>query len=175
MRVGFVLGPVWAGKYSTARRNAGILPILQLPFKYGLGGYIGRGDQMFPWIHMEDAVGLFLKVIDDETIYGIQNVVSPQKITNQKLMDEFATRIGGKIRWRIPAWIVKRWLKWQGHILLEGEAVPSPEIPYTFKFPMIHQALDDLVKIPKVDTKKETDTKSETPTLNTTETPPKGN
>ena len=52
-----------------------------LPFKLGLGGRIGSGEQYLPWISIDDAVAALLHLIDGD-LDGPVNVTSPQPETN---------------------------------------------------------------------------------------------
>jgi uncharacterized protein (TIGR01777 family) len=57
------------------------LPLFQL----GLGGRLGSGRQWLSWISLDDLLALLLHAIDDDTLVGPVNAVSPQPITNQEL------------------------------------------------------------------------------------------
>lgn len=70
--------------------SAGMLPVIKLPFKFGLGGKIG-GDQYMGWIDLHDLVRIFPFLIDHEHIDGPVNAVAPNAITNAEF-----TRAMGK-------------------------------------------------------------------------------
>ena len=63
-----------------------MLPI----FKFGLGGTLGSGHQMMSWIAMEDLIRAILFFIENETLQGIYNLVSPNAVSNV----EFTTILG---------------------------------------------------------------------------------
>src|SRR4051794_19241551 len=47
-------------------RNGGALPKMLTPFKLGVGGPVAGGEQPFPWLHVEDAAGALIFMLDDE-------------------------------------------------------------------------------------------------------------
>jgi uncharacterized protein len=66
-------------------KQGGLLKQLLLPFKLGVGGPIGGGDQFMSWIHIEDVVGLFLWALDDHRVWGTINGTAPDPVTNREL------------------------------------------------------------------------------------------
>ena len=71
-------------------REGGMLSKLLTPFKMGMGGKVGSGKQFISWVALEDAVRVVKFAIDDETIRGPLNVVSPNPVTNE----EFTKTLG---------------------------------------------------------------------------------
>jgi uncharacterized protein (TIGR01777 family) len=65
-----------------ASRN-GALKHMLLPFRLGIGGIIGSGKQLFPWIHITDVVNSIIWAISKPEVKGIYNIVSPQIINNK--------------------------------------------------------------------------------------------
>lgn len=51
-------------------------------FKAGLGGRFGSGRQYWPWISIEDTVGLYRFAIDTGSLAGPLNTVAPEPVTN---------------------------------------------------------------------------------------------
>jgi uncharacterized protein len=65
-------------------RAGGMLEKMLMPFKMGLGGKIGSGKQYISWVALEDAVAAMKLALQDETIRGPLNVVSPKPVTNER-------------------------------------------------------------------------------------------
>jgi len=78
-RIGIVLG-----------KNGGALAKMLPPFRLGLGGPIGTGEQGMSWIHINDLIGLFSYLLSNPSLQGIFNATAPQPISNAK----FATALG---------------------------------------------------------------------------------
>ena len=155
VRIGVVLGKVdresRLGKFWRIGRSRGFLPIIRLPFCLGLGATIGHGNQPFPWIHIDDMVGILLHVIDNPKLSGRFNAVAPGISTNREFTEVFAEHLKRPIVWSIPSWLIERVVGAErASILLEGQNVKPKrtlESGYRFRYPDIDLALDDLVQI----------------------------
>ncbi len=155
LRIGVVLGSVerksYLGKLWRIGRARGFLPIVRLPFCVGLGAVIGHGNQPFPWIHIDDMVGVLLHVIDHRRLNGRFNAVAPGIVSNRAFTESFARHLHRRIAWSVPAWVVKALIgSERASILLEGQNVKpkrTVESGFQFRFATIDAALDDLVQI----------------------------
>lgn len=85
----------------------GALQKMLLPFKLFGGGPLGSGEQYYPWIHVEDTVGLILFALDNPEISGPLNVTAPEPVT----MNTFAHTLGevmGRPSWMpVPEFLLK--------------------------------------------------------------------
>ena len=155
VRIGVVLGAVdrnsTLGKLWRVGRAHGFLPIIRLPFCLGLGAVLGHGRQPVPWIHLDDAVGIFEHVIDQAEARGRYNAVSPGIVSNREFTEAFARQLRRPIVWSAPAWLIRRLVgKDRASILLEGQNVKPKrtlEAGYRFRFATLGSALTDLVHI----------------------------
>ena len=73
--------------------KGGALQSMLPPFYLGLGGQIGSGQQWFPWIHLDDLIGIFMHATN-HPIEGVLNGVSTQQITNK----QFTNALGNTLR-----------------------------------------------------------------------------
>jgi len=155
LRIGVVLGAIerksYLMRFWRIGRARGFLPIIRLPFCLGVGAIIGTGKQIFPWIHIDDMVGILLHVIDQKGTKGRYNAVSPNAVTNREFTQAFAKYLRRPIIWSVPAWLVKTVVgEERSSILLQGQLVRprrTIEAGYQFKYPYIDGAMSDLVKI----------------------------
>ena len=60
-----------------AGRGGGFLAPLSRLTRFGLGGPTGSGRQWWPWVHLDDVVGLILHALDNEAVQGPLNVCAP--------------------------------------------------------------------------------------------------
>ena len=66
-------------------KHGGLIKQLALPFKLGLGGPIGSGEQFMSWIHLDDEVALILWALDNDQVSGVVNATAPNPVTNREL------------------------------------------------------------------------------------------
>jgi uncharacterized protein (TIGR01777 family) len=59
-------------------REGGALKAMLPPFRVGLGGALGSGDQWWSWISLPDILGAFTHAIETEEVRGAVNFVGPQ-------------------------------------------------------------------------------------------------
>ena len=71
-------------------REGGMMSKLLTPFKMGVGGKIGSGNQYISWVAIDDVVGAIKLALTDESVRGPLNVVSPNSVTNE----EFTKTLG---------------------------------------------------------------------------------
>jgi uncharacterized protein (TIGR01777 family) len=71
-------------------KHGGALPQMMRPFKFGVGGRIGSGQQWMSWITLQDTVAVIRKVLENRAISGAVNVVAPQPMRNA----DFAQTLG---------------------------------------------------------------------------------
>jgi uncharacterized protein len=72
----------------TIHRGEGALARMTLPFKLGIGGRIGDGQQWWSWISIRDALRAYEHLIDTD-IAGPVNLVSPNPVTNEQFTKAF--------------------------------------------------------------------------------------
>ncbi|HYW50558.1 MAG TPA: TIGR01777 family oxidoreductase, partial [Gemmatimonadaceae bacterium] len=70
-RTGIVLSP-----------SGGALAKMLTPFRLGVGGPIGSGEQWMSWISLDDEVRALHFLLMDEACSGIYNLTAPEPITN---------------------------------------------------------------------------------------------
>jgi uncharacterized protein (TIGR01777 family) len=63
-------------------RHGGALPQMMRPFQFGAGGRIGSGRQWMSWVSLEDVVAILRLALENGTVRGQINVVSPQPVRN---------------------------------------------------------------------------------------------
>jgi len=155
VRIGVVLGAVerasTVGKLWRVGRAHGFLPIIRLPFCLGLGAILGHGRQPVPWIHIEDAVGIFVHLVDSAAASGRYNAVAPGIVDNRQFTQTFAKHLRRAVVWSAPRWLVRSLVgKDRASILLEGQNVKPKrtlEAGYRFRYPALDGAMTDLVRI----------------------------
>ena len=93
MRFGIVLG-----------RTGGLLPVLLVPARLGIGARLGDGSQFVSWISLEDAVRAVQWAVSEEGLRGAVNATSPNPVTNAR----FAAALSRAVRRPQVGW-APRW------------------------------------------------------------------
>ena len=80
----------------------GALAAMSLPFKAGLGGRLGDGDQYWSWVALDDLLAAFEWALHDEELEGVVNFTAPEPMTNAKSRGRWDACCTGRPRWRRP-------------------------------------------------------------------------
>lgn len=135
LRIGLVIG-----------EGGGFLGKMLLPFKLGLGGRLGSGDQWVPWIHIDDIVGLIMFLIERDDLEGPFNGVSPEPARNRDFTKTLAGVLNRPAIFPVPSFFLKLALGEMSRLLLTGQrALPKRAMAegYTFAFTKLEDALRD--------------------------------
>jgi uncharacterized protein len=126
-------------------KNGGALGQMVLPFKLGLGGPMGNGQQWFSWIHRDDLIAMMVHLINRDDIRGAVNGTAPYPVTNK----EFAKALGRVLQ--RPAFIpllpfqIRLLFGEMGDVLLlAGQKVLPHQAQangFTFRFNHVDEAL----------------------------------
>ncbi|HEV8198654.1 MAG TPA: TIGR01777 family oxidoreductase [Candidatus Polarisedimenticolia bacterium] len=124
--------------------RGGALHKMLTPFRLGLGGPVGSGRQFWPWIEIDDAVGIVGRALEDESLRGPVNAVSPRPVTCR----EFTSGLGRALRRPavipLPAFALRLALGDMATLLLESvRTVPErlQQAGYRFQHPDLDDAL----------------------------------
>jgi uncharacterized protein (TIGR01777 family) len=121
----------------------------QLPlFKLGLGGRIGSGNQWWAWVHVDDFTGLIRFALENDSIRGPMNVVSPHA-ARQRDFAKLCARVLSRpaLTWA-PAIVVKLVLgEFAAEVLTSKRGIPEVTLAagYRFAYPGLEEALRDAV------------------------------
>ena len=135
-RFGIVLG-----------KNGGALDKMLLPFKLGVGGVIGSGNQAFSFIHIEDLLNAYEHVIKNK-LEGTFNLVSPTPTTNKGLTKALGKYLHRPTIFPVPEFMLKVIFSEGAKILTDGQSVVPQKLldnGFNFKYKNIEQAIKDLV------------------------------
>jgi uncharacterized protein (TIGR01777 family) len=70
-------------------------------------GALGNGQQWWSWIALDDAVGAIIHVINDESISGRVNFVSPEPIRNRDFAKSLGKVLGRPAIFPAPAFVLR--------------------------------------------------------------------
>jgi uncharacterized protein (TIGR01777 family) len=138
LRTGVVLG-----------KNGGALSKMLPPFKMGLGGRIGHGEQWMSWIHLDDLVGIILHCIDNDSLKGSINGTSPNPVTNETMTKALGVALKRPTIFPMPELVVTLLMGQMGkELLLAGKRIlprKALDTGYNFKYKTLEDALKNIV------------------------------
>lgn len=83
----------------------GALKKMLLPFKLGLGGTLGNGQQFVSWVSIDDMVDMVKFIMNHEAISGPVNMVSPEPVTNYQLTKALGSALHRPTIFPMPAFV----------------------------------------------------------------------
>lgn len=130
--------------------TGGALKDMLLPFKMGLGGRLGDGQQQYSWISITDAVSAIDYFINHNDCSGVYNLTAPQSVSNQKFTQTLAKQLQRPAFMHMPAFMVRLIFGEVADELLLADAQVLPqrlqETDFEFKHPELQQALASILK-----------------------------
>ncbi len=137
LRISMVLG-----------KDGGALQKMLPPFKFFLGGPLGRGTQPVSWIHVEDLGRLVAAILEQPSYKGSLNAASP----NPVIMKEFCLQLGrvlGRPCWfPVPSWVLQLGLGELSTLMTHGQSVSplvAQQLGFTFTYPDLEPALSAIL------------------------------
>ncbi|MGB7821730.1 MAG: TIGR01777 family oxidoreductase [Candidatus Sulfotelmatobacter sp.] len=134
VRTGIVLSP-----------KGGALGAMLPPFKVGLGGRTGNGQQWMSWIDVRDMVGAIHHILKNDLIQGPVNLVAPKPVRNTEFATTLASVLSRPAILPLPAFAVKLAFGEMGEELLLGsqkvEASKLISSGYPFRFRELRASL----------------------------------
>lgn len=127
--------------------NGGALKKMLPPFKLGLGGVIGTGEQYMSWIHLDDMVALIDFILRHQELHGPVNAVAPKAVTNKVFTEQLAKRLNRPALLPMPAVMAKLLFGEMSEILLYGQRVVPKKLQdagFQFQYPQLNSALAEL-------------------------------
>ncbi len=88
-------------------KDGGALAKMLLPFKLGLAGPMGNGNQFWPWISIDDAIAAIIFVLNNPSIRGPVNVVSPNAVSNSDFTRILAQTLNRPAAIRLPRIVIR--------------------------------------------------------------------
>ncbi len=127
--------------------KGGFYPILNM-FLFGrIGLILGRGRQIYSWIHIDDAVQIIYEILRNQWL-GVYNLVAPDYISQKELTKNMASFKKHRTKLiSVPSRLIMLFLGERGQLILNGQSVSAQKLldkGYVFKFPTIHSCIKDL-------------------------------
>jgi uncharacterized protein len=103
--------------------DGGALPEMMRPFRWRMGGYVGRGRQWISWIHVDDLASLFLFALDRSDALGPINGTAPEPLTNWGLSHLLAKVLNKPCWLPVPKMALRLLLGEMSELVTKGQRV----------------------------------------------------
>ena len=138
MRLGVVLSP-----------GGGALEKMLPPFKLGLGGRLGSGEQYWSWIAIDDVLWAIYHSLVSDTLRGPVNFTAPGPVTNREFAEALGDALGRPAFFPVPAFALRALLGEMAEetMLSSTRAVPAKLLGagFNFRYAGLKSALNHLL------------------------------
>jgi uncharacterized protein (TIGR01777 family) len=133
LRIGLVMG-----------RGGGALEAMRPLFAVGLGGPLGSGTQWWPWVHIDDVIGLALFALDGQDLDGPLDVTAPTPVRQREHARALGRAMHRPALLPAPAFALKTILgDFSVELLASRRVIPkrATELGYAFRYTDLDAAL----------------------------------
>ncbi|HZS44854.1 MAG TPA: TIGR01777 family oxidoreductase [Blastocatellia bacterium] len=134
LRFGMILSP-----------TGGALGKMLTPFRMGVGGIIGSGNQYISWITIDDVVGIIQESLKNDSLKGPVNTVTPNPVTNREFTKTLGKVLGRLTIFPVPSFGARlAFGQMADELLLASQRVEPARLKsagYQFRFPNLEGAL----------------------------------
>lgn len=137
VRIGLVVGA-----------GGGFLSKMLPPFKLGLGGQMGSGQQWMSWVHREDLINIIIWLLEHPDCSGPYNATSPGAVRNKAFTKTLAGALHRPALLPMPSVVAKAMFGEMSQLLLTGQHVVPKRITdagFEFKYPDLKSALSQVL------------------------------
>ncbi|TWU13672.1 Epimerase family protein [Symmachiella macrocystis] len=139
LRFGMILSP-----------DGGSLAKMLTPFKMGVGGKIGTGEQYYSWVSLLDVVRAMEFILDVPSLEGPVNIVTPNPVTNLKFTKTLGAVLSRPTVLPMPAFAARLAFgeMADGLLLASARVIPDKlrDAAFTFQHDQLGNCLQALLK-----------------------------
>ena len=114
-------------------------------FKAGAGTRLGRGDQYWAWVELDDVLSAIEWAMQDEELEGVVNVTAPEPVTNREFTKTLGHVLHRPAALAAPAFVLRHGLGGMGDEMLLSSQRAMPAVlksrGFRFAFPTLAGAL----------------------------------
>jgi uncharacterized protein (TIGR01777 family) len=125
----------------------GVLPLMALPVRLGLGGPFGSGKQGVSWIHIDDEVRAIRYLLENDKARGAFNLSAPNPVPNAEFIRELAQALSRPYWLPVPRFALGLALGEMSTLLVDGQFVIPQRLVnfgFVFRFETIGEAFRNL-------------------------------
>ena len=129
--------------------GGGAFTQMALPFRFGLGNWLGRGSQWLSWVHRRDVLAAIVFLLEQEQMSGPFNITAPEAVTSRGFCDAMRNHRRTLLNLPVPALAMRVLIgEMADELLLNGQRVTPQALlgsGFSFEFPDIDAALTDIL------------------------------
>ena len=129
--------------------HEGALAKMLPPFRAGIGGKIGAGNQWMSWIALDDVIAALKFLLADRTIQGPVNVVAPNPVTNAEFTKTLGRVLSRSTILPMPAFAARLGFGEMADALLLSSQKVDPAVlednGFLFSWPTLEPALEHIL------------------------------
>ncbi len=126
-------------------RDGGALKPMLPPFRLGLGGRVGSGQQWWSWVSLDDVIGAMLFALQGE-LQGAVNLVAPAPVRNAEFVKALGKALHRPTIFPLPEFVIRGLMGEMGEELLLTSARAVPEKLQTAGYQFRHADLDEALR-----------------------------
>ncbi|MFN0087014.1 MAG: TIGR01777 family oxidoreductase [Blastocatellia bacterium] len=129
--------------------EGGALEKMLTPFRLGLGGSLAGGRQWFPWIHIDDIVGILRHGLVTPNLQGPINGVAPGIVRNEEFTRALAAALHRPALFPVPEFALRVMMGEMAGVVLASQRVVhgvALETGYQFQYPKLEPALEAILR-----------------------------
>ncbi|HEX8175166.1 MAG TPA: TIGR01777 family oxidoreductase [Pyrinomonadaceae bacterium] len=130
--------------------DGGALAKMLTPFKLGVGGRLGSGEQYMSWISLDDVVGVIDFLLEKGSLSGPFNTVAPQPVTNREFTEALGEALSRPTFLPAPKFALRAAFGEMADVaLLASQRVEPARLKssgYVFRHTELRAALRDILK-----------------------------
>ncbi len=138
VRIGLVLGV-----------GGGLLKQVLPPFKMGVGGKLGSGNQWMSWVQVDDVVGIIMHALENTELSGPLNATAPTPVRNTEFTKTLGSVIARPTLFPVPLVVLKGMMgEFADFIMLSQRVIPekTEQSGYQFQYRTLEPALKACLK-----------------------------
>jgi uncharacterized protein (TIGR01777 family) len=133
--------------------NGGAFKKYKRPVRFGIAAILGNGKQIVSWIHIHDLCRLYCEAIENNSLEGSYNATAPEPVSQKTLILYLAKKLKNRFftAIHVPQFFLKIIFGKRSIEILKSATVNDQKIKkegFTFLFPSIESAIDELVAHP---------------------------
>lgn len=129
-------------------KGGGALQKMLPPFKFFVGGPIGRGTQFLPWIHRHDLCRGLMMPLENDAFEGVYNLNAPNPVTMEELANAIGDVLNRPSAFRVPEFVLGIVLGEAAKPILESLRLRPAHLQqadFEFKFTRVREALSEIL------------------------------